>query len=243
MAGIVAVSYLNTIPFIYGIEHAGLLHAPLTLCPPSECALNFSEKKSDIALVPVAALSRFPEARIVTPYCIGATDCVRTVVLVSDSPAEGIERVFLDGDSLTSQQLVRILAREKWRIDPEWLPGSPERLASPQQGDAFLLIGDKVFQHENRFAHILDLAREWHELTALSFVFALWIADRNVPQPTIDALSASLEYGLNHIPEAIARYGWSDKDYAYRYLTQNIEYRFDPAKQHGLELFRRKIPG
>ena len=47
---IAAVSYLNTIPFIYGIEHEGNLRAELLLSPPSLCAKNFAEHKADIAL-------------------------------------------------------------------------------------------------------------------------------------------------------------------------------------------------
>ena len=38
---IAAVSYLNTIPFIYGIRHAGNLRAELLLTPPALCASNF----------------------------------------------------------------------------------------------------------------------------------------------------------------------------------------------------------
>ena len=34
---IAAVSYLNTIPFIYGIEHEGNLRAELLLSPPAVC--------------------------------------------------------------------------------------------------------------------------------------------------------------------------------------------------------------
>ena len=53
---IAAVSYLNTIPFIYGIGHEGNLRAELLLSPPAVCAKNFAEHKADIALVPAAAV-------------------------------------------------------------------------------------------------------------------------------------------------------------------------------------------
>ena len=69
---IAAVSYLNTIPFIYGIEHEGNLRAELLLSPPAVCAKNFAEHKADIALVPAAAVPSLADAEIVTEYCIGA---------------------------------------------------------------------------------------------------------------------------------------------------------------------------
>ena len=46
---IAAVSYLNTIPFIYGIEHEGNLRAELLLSPPALTPKNYAEHKADIA--------------------------------------------------------------------------------------------------------------------------------------------------------------------------------------------------
>ena len=54
---IAAVTYLNTIPFIYGIEHAdNPLRAELLLTPPATCAQNFLEGNADIALLPAAVV-------------------------------------------------------------------------------------------------------------------------------------------------------------------------------------------
>ena len=99
---IAAVSYLNTIPFIYGIEHAGAgLHAELLLSPPRGCAEALRDGKADLALIPVAAIPGISDLRIVTPYCIGASGPVRTVVLASADPLENIDTVYLDSHSLT----------------------------------------------------------------------------------------------------------------------------------------------
>ena len=38
---ITAVSYLNTIPFVYGLKHADNLRAELSLAPPADCARNY----------------------------------------------------------------------------------------------------------------------------------------------------------------------------------------------------------
>ena len=107
---IAAVSYLNTIPFIYGIEHAGAgLHAELLLSPPRGCAEALRDGKADLALIPVAAIPGISDLRIVTPYCIGASGPVRTVVLASADPLENVDTVYLDSHSLTSVRLVRLL--------------------------------------------------------------------------------------------------------------------------------------
>ena len=147
---IAAVSYLNTIPFIYGIEHEGNLRAELLLSPPSLCAKNFAEHKADIALVPAAAVPSLADAQVVTEYCIGAAGPVRTVVLLSNEPIEKARRVFLDAHSLTSVQLAGYLLAKHWKVTPEYYTLEDyAQLGHALPGDAFLLIGDKVFDHED----------------------------------------------------------------------------------------------
>ena len=99
---IVAVSYLNTIPFIYGIEHAGIdLYADLLLSPPRGCASLLRDGGAEIALIPVAAVPSIPDIRIVTPFCIGASCSVRTVVLAADSSLDLLDTISLDSHSMT----------------------------------------------------------------------------------------------------------------------------------------------
>ena len=157
---IAAVSYLNTIPFIYGIEHEGNLRAELLLSPPSLCAKNFAEHKADIALVPAAAVPSLADAQVVTEYCIGAAGPVRTVVLLSNEPIEKARRVFLDAHSLTSVQLAGYLLAKHWKVTPEYYTLEDyAQLGHALPGDAFLLIGDKVFDHEGRFASAFCVRR------------------------------------------------------------------------------------
>ena len=143
---IVAVSYLNTIPFIYGIEHAGIdLYADLLLSPPRGCASLLRDGGAEIALIPVAAVPSIPDIRIVTPFCIGASCSVRTVVLAADSPLDRLDTIYLDSHSLTSVRLVRILASKLWGIRPEWKELKDfSALNAPQPRTGYLIIGDKV---------------------------------------------------------------------------------------------------
>lgn len=238
---VAAVSYLNTVPFIYGLEHAGFLRAGLILSPPSHNVASFASGDADIALLPVGALPETKNAEIVTSYCLGASNPVRTVVVMSDSPIENVRRIMLDAHSRTSVLLVKILADELWHIAPEWVDMQDYAVVEkPQQGDAFLFIGDKVFDYEGRFRYSYDLAEAWEQMTGLPFVFAVWIARPEVTQETIDALEASLAYGVKHIPEAIAWYGHSGKPYAREYLTKNIDYIFDDQKHKALSLYWEK---
>lgn len=238
---IAAVSYLNTVPFIYGINHAGKLQTDLLLAPPAQCARNFLDNKADIALVPTGALSLFDDVEMISGYCIGAEKSVRTVTLMSNVPIKEVQSIRLDPHSMTSSILVKILAAELWNIKPEWKELPDYAVAEhPAKNEGFLFIGDKVFGYEGKFKYSYDLADGWRELTGKPFVFAVWIARRGTAPEVIDALESSLELGVERIWEAIVESGHSDKDYAYSYLTENIDFLFDNRKRQALELFREK---
>lgn len=235
---IAAVSYLNTVPFIYGITHAKNLCANLLLANPSECAKLFIDGKVDIALVPVGALNELGNYQIVSDFCVGAEKNVRSVVVVSNSPINKINKIHLDNHSRTSVKLTQILARELWKITPEWTELSDYSIADdPKEGEAFLLIGDKVFDYEGKFKYSYDLAEEWYTLTKKPMVFAVWIARKDISDRAIEALDEALTLGVERIWEALVEHKHDDKEYAYEYLTRNIDYLFDAQKRKALELF------
>lgn len=67
---IAAVSYLDTLPFLYGIRHAADLRAELLLSDFESSVHCFAQGRADIALVPVHAVPSLDGARIVTGYCV-----------------------------------------------------------------------------------------------------------------------------------------------------------------------------
>ena len=237
-AKITAVSYLTTIPFIYGLRHHSNLGAELLLAPPATCYKNFVEGKADIALMPVAMVPSLTDAEIITDYCIGAVGKVRTVVVMSNTPIEKVSRIYLDAHSKTSVQLCGYLAQKLWHIEPEWIAMEDySQLDHAEEGDAFLLIGDKVFDNERRFAHIYDLAEEWHRATKAPFAFAVWVARKGLSYEVRDELQAAFTYGVEHIYEAILESDYADREYAYEYLTENIDFLFDIQKHNALKKF------
>lgn len=239
---IAAVSYLNTIPFIYGIEHSGSsLCAELLLSPPRSCAAAITDGAADIALIPVAAIPTIPNVNIITSFCIGASSAVRTVLLASNCEVCDIKTIYLDSHSLTSVKLARILAAEHWQISPEWRELNDYALIDNQpEGSGFIIIGDKVFDSEEKFKYKYDLALEWRALTGLPFAFASWVAQDGVSAETIAALESALHYGVNHIDDAIECYGYASKPFAHDYLTSNIDFVFDVEKRRAMELFWEK---
>ena len=138
-----AITYLNTKPFLYGITHSDLLDSiDLSLDVPSVCADKLKDGTVDIGIIPVAEIAHIPGANIVTDFCISCSGKVRTVVLVSQVPIDQIKRIVLDYQSRTSVQLVRILARDYWKIQPEWQQGSLNYIKEDIKGaTAGVIIG------------------------------------------------------------------------------------------------------
>ena len=237
-AKIAAISYLNTIPFIYGIRHEGSLCADILFAPPSQNVKHFIEGKADLALIPAAVAPTLKDAEIITDYCIGAVGAVRTVVVVSNTPIKDVKRIWLDAHSRTSVQLCGYLAKHRWKIEPQWLDMSDYSIVEhAEEGDAFLLIGDKCFDYEGRFTYSYDLAEEWIAQTKLPFVFAVWVARKGLSYDVHDALERALTFGVEHTYEAILESDYADREYAYEYLTQNIDYLFDSQKHKALKKF------
>jgi chorismate dehydratase len=235
-----AVSYLNTIPFVYGLlrsNNTGEIHLDLDV--PSISAGNLISGKADIALVPVGALPGIPGYRIISPYCLGAVNEVKTVLLLSEKPLQEITRVMLDFDSMTSVRLVKVLASHFWKINPEWEPLNPGQAELLVRPESLVAIGDKTFTLRNRFPYVRDLAAEWISYTGLPFVFAVWVTMKPLPEEFVSRFNEALTYGVTHIQDSLdfMNEKLPQGVDCYEYLTKNISFQFDEKKKQGLELF------
>jgi chorismate dehydratase len=238
-----AVSYLNAIPFVYGILKSGHLeNFRLDLDVPSVCAEKLKKGEVDVALVPVGAIPDFTDPFIVSEYCIGAVGRVKTVLLLSQKPLEQIDSIYLDFDSRTSVQLVKILAKHFWKTNPRWKNLNPGQSDHPAQMESLVAIGDKTFALTKQYKYVYDLSGEWFRFTGLPFVFALWLSKKKLPVIFKDQLNEALSYGLKHKAESIEYF--KDKLPScdcLSYLEDNISFLFDEEKKKGMELFLNYI--
>ena len=235
-----AVSYLNTFPFVFGLQKSRLLHNfSLELDVPSMCAEKFKNGAVDIALVPVGALPEIKRYHYISDFCIGAVGPVKTVLLLSKVPLQKINRIYLDFDSRTSVELVKVLARHHWKIRPQWENMALGNAASPGDIESLVAIGDKTFEIRPGFQYVYDLAGEWINFTGLPFVFAVWVSRDKLPEDVLKNFSDALGYGISHKFECLEYF--SNKLPACSdclgYLEKSISYDFDADKKRGLDLF------
>lgn len=241
-----AISYLNTIPYVYGLLHSEVIGSiELSYDYPAECARRLIAGEAHVGIVPVATLPHIPNGKIVSDFCIGAEGAVRTVVLLSNTPMQDIRRVFLDYQSRTSVNLARVLCKHFWGIMPQWEPLSPQMdVGGFANSDGVVLIGDRVFEAENRYAYRYDLASEWLKFTGLPFVFAVWAANRNLSDDFLSKFNAALQHGISSIPLAVGElYGGGavSHDEAEYYLAHNISFNLTKKKREAISLFLRYV--
>ena len=234
------VSYLNSRPFLYGINKSRLTEqVDLSLDIPSRIAAKLAFNQADVGLIPVAGLEDLEEYKIISRFCIGAVGKVRTVVLASQVPLEDIETILMDYQSRSSVLLAKVLAKFYWQRNFKWENTCAGFEHESVQGtSAGVLIGDRVFDVEQKYRYKYDLSEEWFNYSRLPFVFAVWAARKNVSEQFEAVFNDALEFGVENISE-IARMELSNYPEVdiYDYFTNNISFEYDELKQAGMKKF------
>ncbi|HVT18036.1 MAG TPA: menaquinone biosynthesis protein [Thermoanaerobaculia bacterium] len=239
------VNFLNSKPLAWGFlkGHHADLFAP-SYHPPALIARLLSQGNLDIGLIPSIEVQRIPGLKVLPDLCIAARHEVRSVILISRCPPEEIRRVALDQNSRSSAALLRILLRERFRLDPEYLHERPDAERMLAEADAALLIGDSALKVDRERYLVVDLAAEWYALTGLPFVFAVWAVRPDVDLPELPFyFKSSLRYGLssldNLVRESAAELGL-DSDEVRAYLTEYLHFFLRRDEIAGLEEFYRR---
>jgi chorismate dehydratase len=242
-----AVSYLNTVPLVWGMEQgpqSGLFD--LSYSVPSVCADRLEFGDVDIGIVPCAELDRlgldfFPDVGIA---CRGA---VRSILLVSRVPIRQIRTLAADVSSRTSVMLARILLAERYGLTPMMAAMPPDLTSMLESADAALIIGDPALaiQPEALPYHVLDLGTEWLALTRLPMVFAVWAGkSRFITDEARLVFRNSCRFGMERIDDIAedpaASRGFAP-DVVREYLTRYIHFELGPDELRGLETYRQYV--
>jgi predicted solute-binding protein len=244
-----AVSYLNTVPLVWG-----LLHDPpqrdifdLRFAVPSVCADQIASGEADIGIIPVIEMGR-QKLDYFRSCGIAAQGAVRSILLISKVPFAKIRTLATDAGSRTSVMLSRIILAEKFGCEPQRISQTPDLPAMLAVADAALLIGDAALHidpHNLPAAtpplQCLDLGEEWTNLTGLPMVFAVWAGrKRHIREPYGEALLASCRYGLSRIDDVVAAEaparGFSPA-VVREYLTRYIRFEFSGPHQTAIETY------
>ena len=250
-----AVSYLNTLPLIEGLE--ANTDVALTLAAPSHLLPMLESGDADLALMPVIdALRSDCDVELVPAGAIGCDGATLTVRLYSSVPFERAARVHADADSHTSVALARWILATRYSATPEFVEfDARERVERSGQSaewpETMLMIGDKVVTDSPpavRYPHQLDLGEAWRDATGLPFVYAVWMRRAaNDPSERERAAIALLDrqrrYNATRLDPIVTRRAPEKRwpaDLAREYLGQRLRYDIDAPQRDAIARFHRE---
>ena len=233
------VSYLNTRPLLLGMEQSPFKERiELMKAYPAQIAQALLDDTIDIGLVPVAVMPLLKLPQLVSKYVIGTEGEVASVALFSQVPMDQIEKVYLDYQSRTSVALAKILFKQFWKKEVEFLNATEGYINQIHGNTAGIIIGDRALVNLDKFEHIYDLGLAWKAYSGLPFVFAAWVANKPIPLEFMEAFDAANGYGLSHLEDVIALIPANEQVYdLHKYYTENISYELTPEKKAGLDKF------
>ena len=233
-----SISYLNSIPFVYGLENSDI-GVDLSLEIPSVCGQKLIKNEVDLALLPVAVIPSLDFADVVSPYCISSDGAVQTVCLFSQVPLEQIKTILLDYHSITSNALVKLLSKYFWKIQPDFKKSEINFESKISGNTAGVIIGDRAYKYRDDFPFIYDLSYEWKKFCGLPFVFACWVSNKPLDSSFKKAFSSALKYGISNLDLAL-----SEKSDTFctqidkiKYLKKVINYDLTDEKRKSMQMF------
>ena len=234
-----AVSYLNTKPLLYGLQHHAVSKSiELIEDYPANLARALQDNAIDIGLVPVAVIPSLPEAHIISDYCIGATGPVASVCIFSKVPMEQIQSLYLDYQSKTSVNLARVLLKNYWNKEVLLLEAPANFIDLIDGTTAAVIIGDRALDKFDSYHFRYDLAEAWINYSGKPFVFATWVSNKELDLSFIASFNEANALGLSKIEKVIDQLTADKNAYdLHTYFTKNISYTLDAAKKEGMAQF------
>lgn len=225
------VEYLNTAPLVWGFTDGPLAGKyDLSFTVPSQCAEELRRGDADIAIIPSIEYQRIEGLVALPDMAIAAKREVRSLLVVSKRPIDMAKRIALDTSSRSTAALVRILAKEHWGIQPEFVDAAPDAAEMLKTADAALVIGDPALRISLKMEALVgktpgngdccegdpedmpvpgfetlfvyDVTHQWRELTNKPAVLAIWAAHEHIVDERVAAdFLASKRFGLERIRE------------------------------------------
>lgn len=233
------VPYVNAKPLVKMFEH---VETPVSVSfeVPSGLPKLLDSRQADAVLASSFDALRTSGRSIAAGVCIGSDGPAESVRLFSKVPFEDIRTVAFDASSLTSNHLARLILAENYGIWAEGAPEPPDLHQMLQVADACVLIGDIGMRSEGAGLKVLDLGLEWKKMTALPFVWAVWIGREDFPPELAEWLRRAERWGRENreqvVRETVAESGWPEP-VARHYLNEVMRYPMGERELEGLRLF------
>ncbi len=191
---------LNFEPFYIDMVRRGIVLQDVSLKDVPQAL-----RDGEINAGPVSLVDSFALENICVPvagFCLSASDKAGSNLLYSKKPMEELSGAAIaaaTADS-TTQKLFQVLLAQKYSGNADSF------VAVPDEHDAFVISGDDALRRRRGargYGHRYDLGEEWHAMTGLPFVFARWMARKELSEEDTllveDTLYVGLEDGVDSL--------------------------------------------
>ncbi len=194
------VADLNFEPFYIDMERRGIVLNNVKLNEVPQAL-----REGDINAGPVSLTDSFDLDDICVPiagFCLAASNRAGSNLLYSKKPMEELSGAVIAAATLdsTTRKLFQVLLAQKHEGNHDSF------VAMPDEHDAFVISGDDALRRRRGargYEHRYDLGEEWHTMTGLPFVFARWMARKELNDDEMllveDTLYVGLEDGVDSL--------------------------------------------
>ena len=211
------ISFTNDLPLYAAFDEEAVLF-PGTIVADVPSRLNAALIAGQLDMGPISAAHyarHADELVLLDDLCIGCRDYVWSVLLVSPTPPQLLDRVEIAvmRYSASARGLLQILLERRFGVRAGFST-SDDALRAARIAQPTLLIGDEALDAREMFDPnlVYDLGHLWHEWTEADMVFAVWVARRDVYEtrrPEIEAATVALReaqaWGRAHLDRVVAR--------------------------------------
>lgn len=236
---IAAIRYINTLPLIFGLQNRN--DCEIILDTPSVCFRKLIANEVDVALIPIWGTQMHPNINAIPGLGIAADNQTESVFVYSKKSLNKIQTVAIDPASLTSVNLLKIILHVQYQNQPQFVTSNAfeiqDRLASC---DAALVIGDAAITNSIRGFNRWDLAAEWHAMTSLSFIFAVWASLRRLTASEQEIFRQSFleaQASLEMVMDQACKMLPVDREFVKRYYNLDLHYQLTPNDYQGFSRY------
>ncbi|GAA1938167.1 menaquinone biosynthesis protein [Kitasatospora viridis] len=183
------ISFLNCVPFRWGLAAGGAAARFSTLsAPPERLAEELLAGRLDVSPVSLARYLRHTdELELLPGVAIGSDGPVHSCHVVSHGPVELLDGrvVALSETSRTTTLLARMLLEDAVGVRPVYRAERQDVDAMLRTADAAVVIGDdalRLHAEARPGLTITDAGALWRDWTGLPMVFAVWAVRRDYAQ-------------------------------------------------------------
>ena len=187
-------------PFYIDMERRGIVLHNMSLKDVPQAL-----RDKDIDAGPVSLVDSFDVEDVCVPvagFCLAASDRAGSNLLYSKRPMSELSGAAVAAATLdsTTRKLFQVLLAQKHAGNADSF------VAMSEEHDAFVISGDDALRRRRGvrgYEHRYDLGEEWHAMTNLPFVFARWMARKEINEDEMllveDTLYVGLEDGVDSL--------------------------------------------